>query len=361
MPSSWQVSSTSSSGRRHHSEYSLWIAAHRLHGVGAADRAGGRLGHSVVLDLASIDQRLDRAGELFDRHFGVDPVLVVEVDGVDAEALQRALGRARHLVGAQHPPTRLAFHRVDVLSELGGDDDAVSERCQGLSDELLVGVRAVGLGGVEEGDAAVHRSMDQRGHLVGVGTVAVPTGHAHASEPDGRDFEAAGSEDACLHDLVLPTLLEHESAGCRTVESCPSGSAPLRATTPRRHGPGSSRLGAVALLALVAACSDDGSDGSAGGTTSDGPTLYANDCASCHGGDLRGTDFGPSLLSEIYEPDQLPDDSIRVAIRNGVAPHHWEFGPMPAIARLDDGEITAIITYIRDVQERQGFEPYPPE
>ncbi len=34
---------------------------------------------------------------------------------------------------------------------------------------------------------------------------------------------------------------------------------------------------------------------------------------------------------------------------------------MPAITRLDDDEITAIITYIRDVQERQGFEPYPPE
>ena len=120
-------------------------------------------------------------------------------------------------------------------------------------------------------------------------------------------------------------------------------------------------LGTFALCVLFAACADDGSDGSAGVASSDGAPLYDGDCASCHGGDLRGTDFGPSLLSEIYEPNQLPDDSIRDAIRNGAAQDNWEFGPMPAITRLDDDEITAMITYIRDVQEREGFEPYPPE
>ena len=109
-----------------------------------------------------------------------------------------------------------------------------------------------------------------------------------------------------------------------------------------------------ALSFLVTACADDGSDGSARSASSDGAVLYASDCASCHGNDLRGTDFGPSLLSAVYGPDQLPDDAIQVAIRDGVTAHNWEFGPMPAIGGLDDDENTAIITHIRDVQEPKG-------
>ena len=57
----------------------------------------------------------------------------------------------------------------------------------------------------------------------------------------------------------------------------------------------------------------------------------------------------------------FPTTRFWVAIRDGVSAHNWEFGPMPAIGGLDDDEITAIITHIRGVQEREGFEPYPPE
>ena len=37
------------------------------------------------------DQVLHRAGDLLDRHVRVDAVLIVEVDRVDAEVLERAL------------------------------------------------------------------------------------------------------------------------------------------------------------------------------------------------------------------------------------------------------------------------------
>ena len=93
----------------------------------------------------------------------------------------------------------------------------------------------------------------------------------------------------------------------------------------------------------------------------DGSALYAERCASCHGADLRGTGMGPSQLSIVYEPNHHPDEAFRAAIRDGVSPHHWDFGPMPAVSGLDDDEITAIIAYIREVQQREGFEPYPPD
>ena len=115
----------------------------------------------------------------------------------------------------------------------------------------------------------------------------------------------------------------------------------------------------LAVTVAFAACSgdDDTADRQTAGS-SGGAQTYAARCASCHGSDLRGTDVGPPLLSEIYAPNHHADDSIRAAIRDGVTPHHWQFGPMPAITGLDDDEITAVIAYVREVQRREGFEPY---
>lgn len=120
---------------------------------------------------------------------------------------------------------------------------------------------------------------------------------------------------------------------------------------------------AALLVALgVAACGDDG--GSSGGGSATGVALgaqvYADSCAACHGADLRGTDRGPSHLSQVYEPGHHPDESFRRAIADGVAPHHWRFGPMPPVPGLGDAEVDAVIAYIRSVQEREGFEHYPP-
>ena len=84
MPSSSHAASTSSSGRRHHSEYSLCTAVTGCTACARRIVAGGRLGHAEVLHLAGLDELLDRAGDVLDGHVGVDSVLVVEVDGVDA-------------------------------------------------------------------------------------------------------------------------------------------------------------------------------------------------------------------------------------------------------------------------------------
>lgn len=117
---------------------------------------------------------------------------------------------------------------------------------------------------------------------------------------------------------------------------------------------------AVALaLAALAACGDSTDQGALDATDAGrGGELYAANCASCHGSDLRGTDRGPSHLSIVYEPDHHDDDSFRSAIAQGVRAHHWNFGDMPAVGGLDDDEVDSIIAFIRSEQEREGFEPY---
>jgi mono/diheme cytochrome c family protein len=106
----------------------------------------------------------------------------------------------------------------------------------------------------------------------------------------------------------------------------------------------------VAAATLLAACGADGPR-----TTSDrGEAIYRANCAQCHGGDLRGTARGPSLLVPIYGPEQLSDVEFADAIRNGVEERLWEFGPMPANKTITDEQIDAILTFVR---ARQTAEP----
>jgi mono/diheme cytochrome c family protein len=127
------------------------------------------------------------------------------------------------------------------------------------------------------------------------------------------------------------------------------------------------RLLAAALVATgVAGCAGSTTDSTAGDSGQEsariavGETLYASFCASCHGTDLRGTNRGPSHLSQVYEPDHHADAAFLLAVRLGVTAHHWSFGPMPPIEGLSDDDVAAIAAFVRAVQDREGFEPYPP-
>ena len=71
----------------------------RLHGVGAADGAHAGLGQAEVADLARLDEFLDGAGDVLDRHLRVDAVLVQQVDPVGAEPPQRAVHGVADVVG----------------------------------------------------------------------------------------------------------------------------------------------------------------------------------------------------------------------------------------------------------------------
>ena len=118
------------------------------------------------------------------------------------------------------------------------------------------------------------------------------------------------------------------------------------------------------LVLLLVAC---GSSGTSEATVSaqdpdlvaEGDTLYQAQCAECHGMDVRGTDEGPSLLSVVYEPGHHSDQAFVLAALQGVRTHHWDFGNMAPVA-LEDGDIEAIIAFVRETQRVEGFEPYPP-
>ena len=200
MPSSRSRGRISSSTSRVHSEYSVWSAATGCTAWARRIVAGRCLGESEVSDLALGDEVGDGCRGLLDRRVRVDPVLVVQVDVVGAEASQRALDGCPDVGGAAVACRAVVGRRGAAdETELGGDLDLVAAALDGASDELLAVEGSVDLGGVDVRDAELEGAVDGAD---GLGVVQRPAGgvgagHGHGAEADAGDHEV--TEVCVLH------------------------------------------------------------------------------------------------------------------------------------------------------------------
>ena len=120
------------------------------------------------------------AGDVLDRHLGINPVLVEQVDPVGPQPLQHLVDDGADVLGSAVEPAW-----VELEAELGGQHHLVADRFQRLSDEDLVGEGSVRLRGVEERHPLLVGAADQLDAVVGVDRVAVVGAEAHAAQPDG--------------------------------------------------------------------------------------------------------------------------------------------------------------------------------
>ena len=131
------------------------------------------------------------ADGIFDGGLRVDPVLVVEIDVVGAEPLQRALDRGADVRRAAVDDARAAAGVRDE-AELRRQHDLFAAVLDGPADQLLVGVGTVDLGGVDVRDAEVERAVDGAdGFGVAARADVVVAGHRHRAESDAGDVESA--------------------------------------------------------------------------------------------------------------------------------------------------------------------------
>jgi hypothetical protein len=149
-------------------------------------------------DLAGLDEPGHRADRVLDRRLGIDAVLVVQIDVIDAEPLEARIACLPHVLGLAVDPA-LAVHHRD--RELGREHDLVALALDRLADEDLVGVRAVHVRGVEQRDAELERAVDDLCRLVVVAR-AIERRHPHAPETDGAYVERA--KLAMLHARTVP-------------------------------------------------------------------------------------------------------------------------------------------------------------
>ena len=82
-----------------------------------------------------------------------------------------------------------------------------------------------------------------------------------------------------------------------------------------------------------------------------GQKAFDENCASCHGVSGSGTDQGPPLIHDIYNPGHHANSAFYAAANRGVRQHHWRFGNMPSQPQVSDSQIAAIIRYIRELQQ----------
>ena len=87
-----------------------------------------------MLHLTPLDEVLQGAGNILDRHVRIDTVLVEEIDHVGPQSLEGCL---RNFLDVLRAAVQAGVV-VQVEAELGSDRDSVAERRERLTNQLLV-------------------------------------------------------------------------------------------------------------------------------------------------------------------------------------------------------------------------------
>src|SRR5205807_22943 len=125
-----------------------------------------------------------------------------DVDAIGAEPLERSVASGEHVLAVAADPESLALLVTDI-AELGREHDLVAPALDRTADEPLVRERAVDVGGVEEVDPELERSVNCGNRLARI-RGSVELGHPHTAEPERGGLETLRAEAALLHEGNLP-------------------------------------------------------------------------------------------------------------------------------------------------------------
>src|SRR3954469_25878808 len=178
---------------------------------GGAELLGTDVGEADVADEAVLAQPRERVDDLLEWSVGHGwRVQVVEVDVVQAEPARAHVRRVAEVVRVADGAHVGVLGAAADEPALGGDDQLFWVRVQGLADELLVGVRAVGVGRVDEGHARGDNLSQQRDALVMVGVFApdLRSGQLHRPVTDAPNGQVAADR----HGFVDVRYLGHYAA-----------------------------------------------------------------------------------------------------------------------------------------------------
>jgi len=86
-----------------------------------------------------------------------------------------------------------------------------------------------------------------------------------------------------------------------------------------------------------------------------GAELFRKSCSNCHGRDGNGSNQGPPLVHNTYNPNHHADLAFNLAVKNGVRRHHWRFGDMPPQPGVSPEAVGHIVAYVRALQRQAGI------
>src|ERR1700722_9923792 len=118
-----------------------------------------------------------RSRNVLDGNFGIDAVLIEEVDRIRSESLERGIGVLANALG---PAVESCRGSACLEAEFRRDDNLVAKRLDGFAYQFLVEIWAVGFRRIEESHTAFESGADERDSrgLLGSGTVTEAKPHA---------------------------------------------------------------------------------------------------------------------------------------------------------------------------------------
>ena len=119
-----------------------------MDGVCAPDNVGLGFGQAEIADFTLLDQTCHRADGVLDWRVGIEAVLIVEVDGAEAQVVETCLACGLDVFGF----TVYADHRGlgPLDGEFRRDDHLVAPIPERLAEEFLVASEAIHVRRIEE-------------------------------------------------------------------------------------------------------------------------------------------------------------------------------------------------------------------
>jgi hypothetical protein len=93
--------------------------------MSTANRRSSRLRQTQMSDFPLLNQIFHCSGDILDRHFGIDAVLIEQVDAIGPQAPKRGFRHLLDMLRTAVQPLDLTLW-FNVESELGGDDHPIA-------------------------------------------------------------------------------------------------------------------------------------------------------------------------------------------------------------------------------------------
>ena len=164
--------------------------------MGTAQRLGADLAKPDMANLALAFQRGQTLHRLLDWTFAIDAVNIVEINSLDTEPFERGFAGAAHIICAVVDGA-CVFAGFANDAELGGNLHIRVAVGKETADQLLIVVRAIGVGGIEEVDAQIDGTTQDRQRFRVVAWTVELT-HSHAAQTDGG-YRKIRPEHSLLH------------------------------------------------------------------------------------------------------------------------------------------------------------------
>src|SRR5258708_30069481 len=167
------------------------------------DVFNARFGQAEEAHLAFTYEIADGPGDILHRHGWVHPMLVEQIDVIDAEPEKRCVSDLANVFGPTIGSVGHPLHKVPT--KFRRHNGLVPAPLKRPTEEFLVGIGAISLCSVEEVDPDINCAMDG-GDRLRLIRFTVEVAHPHTAEAKGRDLKPLLTERSCFH-CMYPFLL----------------------------------------------------------------------------------------------------------------------------------------------------------